>query len=63
MAKGVVFGQSRFCMENSFYMQIFGQQRGELSVGKITNHVVLEGNHCWVVVMLEKRHVCLQNGL
>jgi hypothetical protein len=42
-----------------FFTCSFWATRGELSVGKSTNHVVLEGNHYWVVVMLEKRHVCL----
>jgi hypothetical protein len=41
----------------------FWATREELSAGKRTNHDMLEGNHDWVVDMLEKRHVCLQNEL
>jgi hypothetical protein len=40
----------------------FWAVKRELSAGKSTIHV-LEGNHCWAVVMLENSHVCLQNGL
>jgi hypothetical protein len=37
----------------------FWAAREELSVGKSTNHVVLEGSHYWVVFMLEMWHVFL----
>jgi hypothetical protein len=32
----------------------FWTTREEMSVGKRTNHVGLEGNHCWVVFYVEK---------
>jgi len=47
---------------DNFYRHIL-DKREELSVGKITRHVFIEGIHCWVVVMLKKRHVCLEYRL
>jgi hypothetical protein len=44
--------------EDNFYMQILAA-RGELSVGKITNHVLLEGNHCLAVFYAGNVVVCL----
>jgi hypothetical protein len=36
-----------------FLLVDFGRTRGDLGVEKITNHVVLEDNHYWVVLMLK----------
>jgi hypothetical protein len=37
-----------------FLLADFRTTREEMSVGKSTNHVGLEGNHCWVVFYVEK---------
>jgi hypothetical protein len=44
--------------EDNFYMQILDSKR-ELSVGKSTNHCMLEGTIVWLCFMLEMWHVCL----
>jgi len=38
---------------------LFWVEREELSIGKITSHVVLDENHYWVVFMLEFSPICL----
>jgi hypothetical protein len=45
--------------KREFLHAVFGQAREELSVGKSTNHVVLEGSHYWAMFMLEMWPMCL----
>jgi hypothetical protein len=63
MAKGAVFWTVTFFYGEQVLHAEFWATKRELSVGKSTIHVVLEGNHCCVMVMLEKIPVHLKNGL
>jgi hypothetical protein len=46
--------RSQFLHAETIFTCIFWVAKGELSVGKSTNHVILEGNHCWVVFYARK---------